>query len=256
MSFQLTEDKFTSANKALIKDLHKTLGISKQELSQMQLLEKMSQAFFGKPFGEVQKTLLAANSEEVVSNAIARVFLINYGNETILSVDENFESCTYNGSDMQRCKSDLEDEAERIASRLNSFVKEISVPKLLDEDYNYEDVVDIAEEMGYFKHTETLFDLIDNSNSKVFIDGDYVPFSLDGEWMTEIVDEYDDEYCDDIGDYCIWHPEVGTSKDMSHKEFYFTYNDIKNARLQEDGSWLIFQAGNTKEVFRITIAFS
>lgn len=247
MSYELNEKKLTTANKKLLKDLHASLGIDKSVLSNNQLLQKISQAFFSKPFEEVQKTIFNEVSN-VYENLVPRVFLLDYGSENILVVDGDFESATYNGSDQQVDFNQIYDEAKCLAKRMNSKLKQVSLPSVLSDDWQYDDVIKLAEKMGYFKYDKTFFDIIEETNVRRFIDGEHTNFSLDGDWESQL-DDYDD-----YGDVIIWSPEIGTNKDLSYKEYFFTFEDICSAKLKNDGSWVLMD-GSTKEKYLITFAY-
>lgn len=240
--YELTQEKFTKANKLLLKDLHSSLGIDKSALSNNQLLQKLSQAFFSKPFEEIQKTIFN-ESNEVSDNGVSRVFIFHYGGESILSVDGCFDisTCEPGADGHKKIEfNDLFSEAEKVAKKLNAFpFSEVTLPEILESDWIEEDVITLAKKIGYFKYQTTLFGLIDSNTTKNFIDGEYVPFSLDGEWEEKMIGEHEEYPEEKIGDCFIWSAEVGTNKSPDFKEYFFTFNDICNAVLRDDGSWLI-----------------
>jgi hypothetical protein len=249
--YELTQEKFTKSNKALLKDLHLSLGIDKSVLSNNQLLQKLSQAFFSKPFEEVQKTILSEKKElNLIWDNVNRykMFLISYDNELLLVINGELETGTYIhvGDDKEQSHEKVTEIAQEKAKELNSFITKIKLPSILGDEWNYNEIVNLAEKMGYFKYQTTLFELIDSNTTKNFIDGEYVPFSLDGEWEEKMIGEHEEYPEDEIGECFIWNAEVGTNKSPDFKEYFFTFNDICNAVLCDDGSWLIKEDNNMK----------
>lgn len=256
MSYELTQEKLSKANKKLLKDIHAHLNITKKELSNNQLMEMLNQAFFSKPSEEIKNTILRESKMIVdwgfdtydidTNKEVAKVQLLHYGFEKIITLNGEYYKSLNLNSNNETTFNELKIIANELAKTNKSYVKEVFLPEVLDE-FDREDennIIQIASEMGYFDYPKTIFELIEEH--KVLINGEYSNFSLDDGWETEIATEYDDSLSDDIGDYVIWHPEIGFEKETNFKEFYFSYNDLCKAKKQSDGSWLINEFGNKK----------
>jgi phosphoribosyl-ATP pyrophosphohydrolase len=237
MSYELTQEKLTKANKLLLKDIHQSLGIDKSVLSNNQLLQKISQAFFSKPYEEAKETILT-NNKNNTEQSVAKVFLLHYSSEIVLTLNGQFYSATHTNLDNEITIEEIQRQAKELAKNHNSFVDNAYLPEIISEDdsFDYADIVLLAESMGNFKYEQTLFDLIENEASKIFIDGEHSHYKLDSEWQTEIVSECEDN---DFEEYLIWHPEVGDNKSHNFKEFYFSFKNIAQAIKKEDNSWII-----------------
>jgi hypothetical protein len=238
MSYEITQEKLTKANKLLLKDLHNTLGIDKTVLSNNQLLQKLSQALFSKPYEELKETLLLVENKNLLE--VPKVFLLYYSKEIVMTLNGAFYKSTCLDDDNDLTEEIFEQQAYDLAKHHKSSVDYAYLPEIItikDDGFDYADVILIAKEMGYFKYKKTIFELIQNDNSKVFIDGEHTHFKLDGEWESEMVSEWDGE--SDISSHTIWNTEVGDSKSHNFREFYFSFKNLCDAYLKDDGSWII-----------------
>jgi hypothetical protein len=251
MSYNLTKEKLSKANKVLLKDLHSTLGIDRSVLSNNQLLQKISQALFSKSFEEVEKTIFS-EKKDFLENGVSRVFLIHYGSETLLVVDGELEIATFSGNSGENTFNMILREAEKITKKLNaSPFKKIILPRILGNNWSYVDVIKLADKMGYFKYSKTLFEVIDSNKMKV-LDGSYLSFGLKSDWKLKMVSEYDTH--SEIEDYNIWYIEV-EDDDIDaneHATYYeFTFDDICNAILS-DSTWFITESNRMDSEFVIS----
>ena len=139
MTYVLTEKKLTKANKALLKDLHSTLGIDKSVLSNNQLLQKISQALFSKPFEEAQKTIFSENEclDLTYDNANKyKMFLISYDAELLLVINGVVETATYihfgdeDEGEEEQSHKEVAKIAQEKAKELNSFIAKIQLPSI------------------------------------------------------------------------------------------------------------------------------
>lgn len=252
MTYKLSEEKLKKTSKILLKDLHATLGIDKSVLSNNQLLQKISQALFSKPFEEVQKVIFAKETHIVVDTIpVSRIFIFHYGGDAVLTVDGEIEGTTFD-NDEEMDFNNLFNHALLEANRLGAFpFEEVSLPTILECDWDSGDVVNLAKKMGYFTHNKTLFQLIDSSKMKI-LDDLYLSFGLKDEWKTKIVSEYDGE--SEIGKCNIWYIEVEDDDidENEHATYYdFTFDDICGAVLS-DGKWFINDSNRKNSEFIIS----
>ena len=249
MSYELTQEKLSKANKKLLKDIHAHLDITKKDLSNTQLMEMLNQAFFSKPSGEVNKTILqksklavdwGTNTYDVdKTKEVAKVQILHYGVQKVVTLNGEYYRALNLNLDDEISLDELKNIANQLAIVNKSYVKEVFLPEILDkfdeEDEN--NIINIASEMGYFDYPETIYDLIEDSNTVVSINGGITKDTLDGEWMSEIVSEFDED--SDITDHVIWHPEIGNNLSHDFMEHYITMKELNSAKKRSDGSWFI-----------------
>jgi hypothetical protein len=260
MSYELTEKKLKKFNKILLKDLHESLSIDKTILSNNDLLQKISQALFSKSFEEIQKTIFTDNEIELNSeidttilnhSSAQKVIVLSYGAEKLLMINGELESAThiYVGDEDEKTFKEILKEAEYEALERDCLpFKEVTIPEILGDEWDYDDIIELANKMGYFKYENTLFDLIESPNY-IFINDQHSPFGLDNNWVKEIVSEHVCNY--DIGNSTIWHIEIFSDNSDDFNEYYFTFNDICNATLNKNKTWSINEYNKKENIINI-----
>ena len=242
--YQLTTPRFQKANKNLLKSLHTKLNIDKSKLSNNDLLQFMSQAFFDKPFEELRATLL---SNELPAKVVPKptisdiplVILAHYGSESVLIVKGEYQVSRAIGTDMEISAQEIRNQADNMARVLNSHVEQAYLPVILAEDWEYEDIVKLATDMGYGMVAETIFDLLENYDIKIFINGIHTGYQPNDQWKSEMASEYDaDDKDNDARDHMIWSPEIHTNQSDYFQEFYFSFNELCNATYTKTG-WIV-----------------
>jgi hypothetical protein len=242
--YQLTAPRFQKANKQLLKALHSKLNIDKTTLSNNELLQLMSQAFFDKSFEELSTTLLVDTSETAVLIKkllcdIPQVVLAYYGNETVLIVKGKYHVSRAIGTDMEIKLVDICNQADSMARTLGSKVDYVYLPEILPDEWEYDDIVKLAINMGYGVVKESIFDLLDNNDIQIFINGSRADSQLCGEWKSEMASEYNaSDDATDAKEHLVWLPEVNANNNNPFNEFFFTFEDLCNAKYTKEG-WLV-----------------
>lgn len=238
----LTEAQMKQAANRMKADIRVRLEEGKS-VSHAWLLESMSKGLFGKPFNEARSTLLAAPVEKrspgTRSNNVApRVLLIDYGSETFLTLDGQYVTSTCPGTDMELSDSAIQRQAGTLANLHNTWGHRVELPELLNEDWEADDVIDLAKMLGYFRYARPLHELLDKGPLVIF-KGAAERWALDGGYV-DVFQSYADEgqpWRDTFKQEIVWTPEFEAGGDKY--ELYLTFDELGAAKEASPNVWVL-----------------
>ena len=252
----LTEDQMKRAVSRMNTDIHDRLSAGKS-VSHAWLLESMSKGLFGKPYGEVRVTLLAeaveSGSDETAGHNVApRVLLIDYGSERFLTLDGQYVTSTCPGTDMELPDFAIQAQAGTLASTHQTWVHRIELPELLNDEWEADDVIGLAEMLGYFRYARPLYELLDQSPVVLFRSA-AERWALDGDYMDELrflIDE-GQPWRQGIREEIVWSPDFTVGPDKY--EFYFTLAELGAAKETAPNVWIIPSASDNDVEIRLVL---
>lgn len=238
----LTEEQMKLAASRMNSDIQERLKGDKG-VSHAWLLESLSKGLFGKPYGEVRSTLLASpveqRSGELAGNNVApRVLLIDYGSETFLTLDGQYVVSTCPGTDMELPDFAIQAQAGTLANLHDTWVHRVELPELLNEDFEADDVIDLAEMLGYFRYARPLHEILDKGPLVIFKSA-AERWALDGGY-TDVFQSYADEgqpWRDTFKQEIVWTPEFESGGDKY--ELYFTFAELGAAKEASPNVWVL-----------------
>lgn len=210
--------------KTIINEIEKPINYN-------QALQIQSQSLFAKSYEEIKETILKEKTENTYNQP---VFIFVYQSESIVVFNEEYVTQTNIGTESEISYKSLYSMAESLAAINNTSVVKNSLPHVLNEDWEVEDVILLAKKMHFFNQHNIFLEL--ESDCKIFINDMHCPYALNGDWESEIEDNEDGE------NMCVWYPEM-THFD-SFYEFFISFKDLCDA-VYSDGTWLILQNNET-----------
>lgn len=252
----LTEAQMKQATSRMNTDIRDRLDAGK-DVSHAWLLESLCRGLFGKPYGEVRSTLLAApvevGSGETAGNNVApRVLLIDYGSETFLTLDGQYVTSTCPGTDMELPDFAIQAQAGTLASLHETWVHRVELPELLNEEWEADDVIGLAEMLGYFRYARPLHELLDRGPLVIFKSA-AERWVLDGDYMDELralVDE-GQPWRQGIREEIVWSPDFTVGFDKY--ELYCTLADLGAAKESAPNVWVIPSASGPDVEIRLVL---
>tara|TARA_B100000700_G_scaffold69353_2_gene76898 strand:- start:14265 stop:14999 length:735 start_codon:yes stop_codon:yes gene_type:complete len=243
MSITVSEKQFKNSAKRL-KSL---LEEKNNSFSYNQCLQLLSQSLTSKPFEEVKSTLF--NEEN--NQDIGSVVIFSYGSESILTSNGEYIKQLCVGSDDEITYNELYEIAELLANEKRTHIREFELPEILDNEWQIDDVIHLADILGYFKYKTPLIEIIEEANN-ILIEVNGLKFlapnNLNGDWYDTIEDT---ENFKDV----VWFLEY-QDQDFNFSEFYLTLQNIGNAKKIsntniDDSQWQLSDDFNN--VFTITL---
>lgn len=189
------------------------------------------------------------------------VFIFWYGSEAVLTrfaptndPDQapftlEYIRCQGAGTDLEVSIDELRYQGEQLAGVFDTALEEYTLPEVLADDWEYDDVLRLAADMGYDRPGPRLLDRLQAQNySKIFINDVYCPHSLNGDWQETVegaVDEHDipegEVYFTRALDACVWYADCQDGVELY--EHMFTLRQLCLAQYQHsEGSgdtWFI-----------------
>lgn len=210
----LTEDKIKKSAKRL-KNLIENKNYN-------QCLQLISQSFFSKSFEEIKKTLLNDNSKKNQN----KVFLIHYNNQILLTLNNLYILDLNSNISI----NDIYSEANKLAEDYSCLVNKIYLPLLFgDQVTSADDILSLTKKMGYFDNKETIFDLLNKNNIKIFVNDIHCPYTISEDWHDKCFDEGEEA--------CIWFIEM--QEGFEYYEFFITFKELCNAYTEDYITWFI-----------------
>ncbi len=197
-------------------------------LTYTQALQKVSVILFDKPYEEIKKTLLDKQQEK------NSVIIVEYGSESILTLNGEYVSQCCVGTDMEIPISKLESMAESLACANNTKYHRVFLPVVLKDSFETEDILSLAKYMGYFNE-QNIFDEIESSDTTIIVNDMLSPYKFDGDWENEIADSVESD--EDYRDFCLWHIE--TEKGYDKYEFFISFKELCEAKQINNNTWII-----------------
>lgn len=151
------------------------------------------------------------------------LWVVFYNNDALVILNEEIVD-TRDGSDGTFAWQEIIEKAEALASALNCRWQSIQLPSFLNDDYTYDDVLELARTFNLFTQPKPLYPLVDNEDAIFFFNGLHSPFSIEPD-----IDSLDDiDEGEDPLDTNILHAET-INLDCEKFEHFLTYKDIINA---------------------------
>lgn len=229
-----------------------------QSISHAWMIERLSQGFFGKPYGEVRSTLLSSGDASTSvsdggSSAAPRVMLIEYGSELILTLDGDYVSGSFPGTDLEVPRSAMHTTATNMAATVGSDMGYVELPELLGPEWETDDIISLADTLGYFRYTRPLHELVDGGNLVIFKNC-ALREALDGDWEDDLVSRLScgEGWRSVVRFGAVWSPEFNVGFDRY--EMFFSLEDLGRAEEFSEGRWRVTEScsGNDFEFTVIT----
>lgn len=224
----ITNEHFKRANKTLIKTLHNKLSIDKKILSQDQLLQMLSDSFFGCTYDEALKTRLTTvdkgvtakqPSEDYIIVVYDAVFLLLQGDKV-----KSFEIWT----GQTELYSQINKFQYNCHHSLNTSVPIYHLPKVLPDEPSNADIAALAKRFGYTSKDKGLYSRVSDA-SLVTINGMNCPYLLNDDHVANLEECLDMD--EDPFEQIIWMPECFGSGSPDMYEFYFSLAEVCDAQL-------------------------
>ena len=245
MSITVSEKQFKSSAKRLKLLLDNQVS---DKFSYNQCLQLLSQSLTDKPFEEIKATLF---NDKEQTHDIGSVVIFHYGSESILTSEGDYVKQLCIGSDDEITYNELFEVAQILANEKRTFIREFELPQILDDEWQIDDVIHLAETLGYFSFEKPLIETIEKTdNILIEVNGlrFLAPNNLNGDWNDTIEDT---ENFKDV----VWFLEY-QDQDFNFYEFYLTLENIGNAKKIsnsniDDPQWQLSDDFNN--VFTITL---
>jgi hypothetical protein len=240
-NISVTEAQLKTASSRLVKAV-KARSDEGKSVSHAWMLEALSQAFWQKPYGEIKATILDNNPKESkgdpsLNNKAGRVHILEYGNEEILVLDREYVTGNFPGTDLEVPSDFIDKQAETLAGSHGSFVKRVILPEVLPEDYETDDIINLADRLGYFQYRQPFIEAIDDC-LEMYLNGDSCGFGLDDgfegsfQWELQTTD-----FEELMEEHPVWMPEVFHAAVLH--EYFFSLNDLGRAKEISPGHWAL-----------------
>lgn len=249
MQLNITEKKLKDSSRIMRNMINTT---ESSTIGHQQALQIMSQALFSKPYEEVKATLLSGKREKSQDPSkndelFVPILILKYGSKSILTSQGEIVVIRSPDSDADTSESGLREVAnqQEILYRkpANSY-REVHLPEVLPTNCNVEDIINLAEAMGYFRYQKTIFDLMDTTDLKIFIEGRSCPYGLNGNYEGDIQAAIENQESP-LGQ-CIWYAECEQGGDLY--EYFFTFGDLLAARSDDGRNWIVPHADKYSKV--------
>tara|TARA_B100000749_G_scaffold280513_1_gene277031 strand:+ start:4467 stop:5597 length:1131 start_codon:yes stop_codon:yes gene_type:complete len=251
----LLKDKF--AEKHITRPNGKAIG-------QQACAEYLCQALFSKPYGEVKDMLeKTSNSSQESSDICPRpeVYIFHYGSDAVLAqlvtTGSNIRSEWViekvrdrgTGTELETGLDDMKQRASALAKAKGTQFCEVTLPEILSSEWEYVDILNLATEMGYKTRRTNLLDvLMQDADKKLFINDLHCPYSLNGNWQSEVQEVAEENLNDsdpsenlDPLDHVIWHAETSSYNGYDKFAFYYTPKELMQAEqvIGDPTTWIV-----------------
>lgn len=243
MTLTLTEEKMKAGTRRMLAEL-RNAGVNVDNLGYNKALHVFSKALLDKPYEELKGAFLDQKAQVIRKHH--SVCILACMSNDILVLDGEYVVATNVGTDLEMPYSALEAQAESLASKYGVKVQKIVLPEVLFAPDTDEKWVDLARDMGYLNDHGSIFDQISEAD-QIFVAGKYSPFGLDGDWFDTL------EGSEDPDGEVIWHPEAEEGWDKY--EWFFTFGELKRAKYQGAGKWLVPNAVGNDEEADVLVSF-
>lgn len=236
MAMQLSEKNFKNANKRFREFLNNNPDFS-GKMSNMEGLQALSRILFDKPYEEL-KAKLFSEGESRPTEIQKVVALLSAGSDTIIAFDGQYISGNFEGTDLYVAPRLFHNQAEQLAATHNATLIEVDVPMFID-NWETEDVIETAMQMGVFEPKESLFDILRESKyDSILIDGRLCPHGLNDDWFGQMEEEGFEA--------CIWFADTHDSHGGLY-EYFLSAKDLMNCYSKDGKHFYIEQkeCGNT-----------
>ena len=230
------------------------------EPSHMQLLNAICRGLWGKTYEEAKATLIDQPQQQTrdaaADNAAPAVHLITYANETILTLNGEYVTGDFPGTDLTVPYDTLVAQAESLANAHDSTGKEVVLPRILNEEHSASDIVDLARRLGYFRHREPLIEALQSIHaiehegkvcalewSQADIEQEF--FESKQTYLFESGVSWEPEFWDEAFERAFTALNPAFQTEHSGYEFHWSLDDIGRAEQLSDGGWFISNINST-----------
>lgn len=213
------------------------------QLNHQSALQIVSQTVFDKPYEEIKATLLQDDTPAPDTPTTRQVSVLHYRSETLLLVDADYITGCYPGTDLEIPLRALLDQGHALAAQHNTRLNEVHLPEILAPDYETDDIIALAERMGFLKTTPSIFDQfdkVDSGHAYVLIDHGQKTHSLNGDYLGELESAAENDNVPD--DVTVWMPEYH-DEDGFH-EYFVSFGELCQATTEDGGiTWTVPVSG-------------
>jgi hypothetical protein len=233
----ITEEKFNSIARSIQEQLRGATGANGKAFGLSKSRQIASQSLFSKPYEEIKETVLKTNGYDK-----DKVHLLIYGHQNILTFNGQYFIST---GDVPMSSKDILARTSELAELHNVDYKVVNLPQILDhENCENDDIIHVANQMGYFNYDHTIFDLIEDADTTIIIDGEFSSGSLNDDWEGELANtshEYFENVSENGGildnshlNENIWSPVL-----LDGTELNVTFKELCDARHvpEDDHTW-------------------
>lgn len=114
---------------------------------------------------------------------------------------------------------------------------------MLSPEYEFFDVIALAEKMGYFSKKETVFEFLSRSGVDFSIDGSKVEVNMPLDWVDSLEENATKRHqnfsISDIDKIIVW----GTFVSGNPHNIYFTFGELVDAEYSEEQDLWMIEAG-------------
>lgn len=205
-----------------------------------QRLQAITQALFGVTYEEAKKRGLISPNSTVSpvtkkEMTISSVWILHYGHETILVSNGNYVTGSFDGTDLVTPRSAMLNMAIELSRQLHCEWRETTLPKVLGDEYEVDDIIQLATKLHLFDHEFPLWYAVHQP----------AQWDFDGlrceSTISDDVDERVEDAIQCTGELSgawgaiLWFVECPTTRGMV--EDYLTLHDIANAIPVEKDVW-------------------
>ena len=234
-------------------DTFKAKGI--EGVGKMRCLQSLCQHFYSKSYEELKSTIFANTDTSSDDHEHCNVVVLRYTADlTIVAVNGKAEHAFCNTDYHRYDIKDIERLAAQVAEINNTSWRTVSLPLALPEEdaQGASAVIQLVDDMNIFDHKKTLFELLQEDDVTILINGNISPYTLDGDMDLHLQEESESDDADTMNT-CVWHTETYGNNGDYH-EYFFTLNEIANAKpTSEPNTWVISYEISSEEKVAVII---
>ena len=257
-----------------VKDFLKKKGITRngKPIGMAFCRAMLTEGLLSRTYEELSNTgQLTSDVPDTKTKASApQVCLLWYGAEAVLAKvvscgDEKkpvfslkYVRCQGAGTDLEVSINELHRQGEVLAKEMGTTLGEYTLPEVLGDEWEYDDVLEFASDLGYGQPQLNLLETLDSDDLMLTINGIPSPYRIDGDWFQTVVDaaqeaaedafESDGTLPESSESYAarlrgamhhvIWHAEGRNERNLY--EHFITLGMITKATSPDDGkTWLL-----------------
>lgn len=239
----ITEESFENSAKRLVEQSQiQALKTKQSKAFDINLArEFLAQSLFNQKYSVLKETL---NTDVPRKNKAQSVLILCYGGDAILTVNGEYnQSTSSTGSDEDIDLEALKTIATSVSAELGEEFGLINLPRVLNPEYEFFDIINLAEKMGYFANKETIFDFLSRSGAELLIDGSKVEVNMPLDWVDSLEDKATKRHqgfsISDIDEIIVWDTFVSGDP----HNIYFTFGELIDAEYSEEQDFWMVEAG-------------
>jgi hypothetical protein len=185
LAITLTPTKFDDmARRLMAQAEQRTMTTSKGQAVGLSMARQLlAQSLFSTPYESLKTQFSSpATAGSLQSNAAPAVLILHYGSDAIITVNGKYTHC------LREQSFEAVEELHALATTLAEQHHQtfgpgniVHLPALLNEDWQYTDVIALARYMGYFLYAETVFDFL-TDDQPILLNGQQVDCHMPQDW--------------------------------------------------------------------------